>query len=221
MRAATALVIAVLLCMAGGLSSANDLPQAAPQPTGYCGSGATDSLVPEGMFGCTFTEACRAHDVCYGKCDPGGALHGSEYCGLGELSPQRIAARRSCDNRLREDIIRLNANRPLCRKMAGVYRGAVVLAGQGPFNGREVSLETLRRIVEHSPTPEHAEALYTTIVQLTQEGRMSADAITWDQGRMRIDLLDAPRPSRYVRDGDLVIPKRFKVSELEKLRAAE
>lgn len=221
MRAARTLVIAALLCMAGGVSPANELPQATPQPKGFCGSGATDPLVPEDMFGCTFTDACRAHDVCYGKCDPGGVLHGSEYCGLGELSPQRIAARRACDNRLRDDIVAANGNRMACRKMAGIYRVAVIGFGQGPFNGREVSPETLRQIVEHSPTPEHAEALYATILKLTQEGLMSPDTITVDRGRMRIDVIGTPPESRYLHDGAIVIPKRFKISELEKLQTAE
>ena len=42
---------------------------AAEDKATYCGSGFTQYLVPDDVAGCSLSEACRLHDICYGRCD--------------------------------------------------------------------------------------------------------------------------------------------------------
>ncbi len=39
---------------------------AAEDKATYCGSGFTQYLVPDDVAGCSLSEACRLHDICYG-----------------------------------------------------------------------------------------------------------------------------------------------------------
>lgn len=50
---------------------------AAEDKATYCGSGFTQYLVPDDVAGCSLSEACRLHDICYGRCDKDGDLYGS------------------------------------------------------------------------------------------------------------------------------------------------
>jgi len=64
----------------------------------YCGSGLTRSIVPEKPLGCDMSNACMKHDVCYGRCDPKGDRHGTEYCTKSEFSIPRLASKAQCDS---------------------------------------------------------------------------------------------------------------------------
>lgn len=59
---------------------------AAEDKATYCGSGFTQYLVPDDVAGCSLSEACRLHDICYGRCDKDGDLYGSAYCAQSEKS---------------------------------------------------------------------------------------------------------------------------------------
>lgn len=186
---------------------------------GYCGSGATNALVPENFMGCEFSNACKAHDVCYSKCDPGGSMHGSAYCGLSESSPERVAAKAECDDRFRDDIIAINRDRKICKIFAGIYRRAVVIAGQGPFNGLVISPEVLQSIVERSATPGEAESIYDALISLSDDGIISAEDITVRRGIIRADLLKPVEGSRYIRGNVLKIPKEVDALEIRTLQS--
>lgn len=185
---------------------------------GYCGSGATNPLVPENFLGCEFSNACEAHDICYSKCDPGGSMHGSAYCGLSESSPERVAAKAKCDDVFRDQIIAINRGKKICEVFAGLYRRAVVVAGQGPFNGREISPEVLKSIVERSNTPEEAGNIYDALIGLSDSGVISADEITVRWGVIRADLLKPVDGSRYIRGDALKIPRNVDALEIQALQ---
>ena len=122
----------------------------------YCGSGFTEAFVPEQMFGCKMAEACKAHDICYSACEPGGSKHGSDYCKQSELSAERIAAKQACDTQLFWDIAKTNGNKWQCRAVGGIYSAAVVIAGQGPFDGKPMPPQAIKALIETSATPEEA-----------------------------------------------------------------
>ena len=64
----------------------------------HCGSGFTEAFVPEQRFGCKMAQACKAHDICYGACDPGASKQGSDdYCKRSEFSAERVATKQACD----------------------------------------------------------------------------------------------------------------------------
>ncbi|MFM2075116.1 MAG: hypothetical protein RJB34_1421 [Pseudomonadota bacterium] len=127
---------------------------------GYCGSGLTESFVPEQMFGCKMSDACKAHDICYGACDPGGIKEGTDYCKQSEFSPERVAGKQACDTQLFWDISKANGNKWQCRALGGIYTTAVVIAGQGPFNGKPMPPQALKALVETSATPEEAQSKF-------------------------------------------------------------
>ncbi len=86
-----------------------------------CGDASTDRLVPDGMYGADFTEACAIHDACYG------ALNKNKNACDIELGNNIVLA---CDKALKnisntEDL--LNS----CHVMAGIYQFAVEKKG-GP-----------------------------------------------------------------------------------------
>jgi hypothetical protein len=123
----------------------------------YCGSGITSKIVPDNLMGCKFSDACKAHDVCYGKCDPGGEKYGSDYCKKGEFSLERIMAKLQCDTDLGASIAKINAENRRCAVFGGAYSAAVIVAGQGPFNGQVISPEKLNDLVEKSQSPDELE----------------------------------------------------------------
>jgi RHS repeat-associated protein len=101
---------------------------------GSCGSGWSHAFVPEDFRGLvTFTEACKKHDDCYGRCG---------------------SSKAKCDNQLRDDM------RSACRKVylsgglhfglgdcydrADIYYTAVTKLGQGPFDEAQKSCKCTR-----------------------------------------------------------------------------
>ncbi|MBN0098690.1 hypothetical protein, partial [Pseudomonas aeruginosa] len=76
---------------------------AAEDKATYCGSGFTQYLVPDDVAGCSLSEACRLHDICYGRCDKDGDLYGSAYCAQSEKSEARNMSKQQCDARLQAD----------------------------------------------------------------------------------------------------------------------
>ncbi|WP_415755547.1 hypothetical protein [Pseudomonas leptonychotis] len=103
----------------------------------YCGSGWSAKIVPDNIAGCSLTEACRQHDICYGRCDEDGDLFGSTYCSLSKKSEQRQDNKKLCDQRLHNDIVAMNNSNFICTAVGSFYQYAVNKFGQGPFNGRE------------------------------------------------------------------------------------
>ncbi|MEX2000509.1 hypothetical protein PAE81_00695 [Pseudomonas aeruginosa] len=130
---------------------------AAEDKATYCGSGFTQYLVPDDVAGCSLSEACRLHDICYGRCDKDGDLYGSAYCAQSEKSEARNMSKQQCDARLQADIAAQNGNSRLCRAVGGVYRVFVKHLGQGPFNGRE-ALDIYLKVMQSAPSAADADA---------------------------------------------------------------
>jgi len=121
----------VLLLLAASL-------QAQAQPTisstNGCGTEGSGALVPDETFfsRCSFTQACNAHDTCYGRCLIGGDLHGQETCADEQARRNR---RVRCDAQLYLDIVEQNSSRPLCTMYGHIYRWAVETFGLSAFSG--------------------------------------------------------------------------------------
>lgn len=148
------------------------MPAAARTAVDQCGSGFTEVFVPEQMFGCDMAEACNAHDICYGKCSPGGSKEGSGYCKQSEFSAERVAAKQACDRQLFWDIAKTNGNKWQCRAIGGFYTAAVVMAGQGPFNGKPMSPQAMKSLIETSTTPEEATAKFNALALEAKAGHL-------------------------------------------------
>lgn len=104
--------------------------------TNGCGAkhGWSAILVPNStvITGCKFESSCNQHDICYGKCLPGGTLFGQLTCD----DPVAKAARReTCDLNLRENIAQENADKRVCGMYASLYHWAVVKYGESAFHG--------------------------------------------------------------------------------------
>lgn len=102
--------------------------------TNGCGSGRIAFLVPDNtmLSSCKFKNACDRHDICYGRCLPGGNLAGNSTCGVVEAKALR---RQTCDTAMQRDIIADNAGKSVCSLYASVYRFAVQLMGEQYFRG--------------------------------------------------------------------------------------
>jgi hypothetical protein len=181
----------------------------------YCGSGATKIFVPDRFLGCDFTEACRLHDICYGRCGKDGDLVGSSYCELLENSAPRKQSKKDCDNALRDDIIKVNQDKPFCKIPARVYRLAVKLFGQGPFNGR-VIFELYENALKSSATEDDADARVEAILSLQKSGVIDLSKITFDATQIKMPTLK-PINSKMVRDPNLIVITKG----LDKAKVAE
>lgn len=160
---------------------------AAEDKATYCGSGFTQYLVPDDVAGCSLSEACRLHDICYGRCDKDGDLYGSAYCAQSEKSEARNMSKQQCDARLQADIAAQNGNSRLCRAVGGVYRVFVKHLGQGPFNGRE-ALDIYLKVMQSAPSAADADARLEAIHQLQKQGLTDAKEIRYDAERIVIPL---------------------------------
>lgn len=185
----------------------------------FCGSGWSRWVVPDSFAQCTFSEACRQHDACYGACDVGGSRAGSAYCALPEMSLERIEGKRACDNDFFDRIVADNDGRTLCAKLAAIYRFAVVKYGQGPFNGI-MAADVVERIADASDTPEEAVKKFEVLDRLAAEGAIEPSKI-----RIKGDELSVPlRPGtalptgEFQERGKLVLPKGISTESLESLR---
>lgn len=153
-------------------ASHGQTPAATNTAIDHCGSSFTEAFVPEQMFGCNMAEACKAHDICYGKCDPSGSKEGSDYCKQSEISAERVAAKQACDKQFFWEIAKTNGNKWQCRAIGGFYTAAVVIAGQGPFNGKPMSPQTMKSLIETSTTPEEATAKFNALALEAKAGHL-------------------------------------------------
>lgn len=169
----------------------------------YCGSGLTTILVPDNALGCNFAEACKAHDKCYGKCDKNGELVGSEYCGKSEFSKERIASKQQCDNQLQADIKSINQGNPKCDILAGIYKTAVKILGQGPFNGKPMPPDMINNIVNSSKTPEEAGEKFETLNYLILDNVIDPTQVKFEDKQISVQTL--PK-SEFYKDKNIVIP---------------
>ena len=188
---------------------------AVAQPAGerkYCGSGWNRNLVPDNIAGCELAQACKAHDVCYGKCDPGGALEGSDYCKLPESSPERTLAKQKCDEALLADIKAANPNKPVCTRVGRVYAAAVRKLGQGPFNGRPMSNQAMFDLARTSGSDHEAADKAATLFDLAEQGKVDLSSATATKQALTVKKLD---PLTSQPKGELVLKKGMSQSQLK------
>jgi hypothetical protein len=74
--------------------------------TNGCGSTFSSRFVRDSIADCDFKNACKKHDVCYGKCLDGGELSRTARCN----DPKNVkeSRREQCDQALEADIIEDN-----------------------------------------------------------------------------------------------------------------
>jgi len=180
----------------------------------YCGSGFTEKWVPDQLFGCKMTNACQAHDVCYGKCDPGGSRYATPYCQKSEFSVPRFLAKMTCDGDFLSAIAEANKNQWQCNALAGIYTTAVVFGGQGPFNGRPISNESLKDLVETSVGPAEAIAKFTELAKLSQYNQIDLSRIQRKGSELEVLTLT---PQTVSPTGSFLLPKGMKDIDIKGL----
>ena len=187
----------------------------------FCGSGWSRWFVPDSFAQCTFSEACKHHDACYGACDVGGSRAGTAYCDLPEMSLERIEGKRVCDNDFFSQIVADNNGRTLCAKLAAIYRFAVVKYGQGPFNGI-MAPDVVERIANASDTPEEAVKKFEVLDRLAAEGAIEPAKIRIKGDELSVPLRSgtALSASEFQKRGKLVLPKGIPTESLEALQHA-
>ena len=152
----------------------------------YCGSGLTANIVPDHLLGCEMSAACKVHDACYGRCDPEGDQYGSQYCTKSELSISRLTSKAQCDAQFLAQIRKDNPDKVVCAALGGAYTGAVVVLGQGPFNGRTVSPESLVNIAVTSSSPEDAREKAFILVEAHLKGTIDLNSSRVTSGALAI-----------------------------------
>src|SRR6476469_4996077 len=184
----------------------------------YCGTSWTGNVVPDKIAGCELAQACKAHDICYGKCDPGGALAGTPYCGLSELSPERIAAKRKCDVALFQDIRQTNPGKSACTNIGVIYAVGVILGGQGPFNGKPMSPMAMKQIAESSLDPAEAAYKAALLFNLAGQGKADLSAIEAEPTGVTVATKNAALPGQAA--GKVTLDKGMSIQQLQGLSAA-
>jgi hypothetical protein len=182
----------------------------------YCGSGFTEKLVPEAPFGCQMAEACKAHDACYSKCDPGGDLYGKPYCTRSEFSTMRLKAKLACEANFYKNIDKANDGRWACKGLGAVYVAAVAVVGQGPFNGRRIQLASMEELILTSNGLEEIKLKTSTAAAWSQRGLVDLQQMKRVQDRIEFAPL--------LKDGIIVGPKLdlkkgIDINALKKLKA--
>lgn len=186
----------------------------------FCGSGWSEALVPDNVAGCVLTEACRLHDICYGRCDPGGDLHGSNYCSLGEDSEARQMSKKQCDQRLHDDIAALNDNRKLCSGVGSFYQYVVSRLGQGPFNGRE-QLPLYLLIYESSGSELEANKKFEAVLTLERRGLIKSGQTIQVENEDVIVPVTRAVDSPLSRDPrNVVLPRSLDDAQIRQLQTA-
>jgi hypothetical protein len=173
----------------------------------YCGSGLTRSIVPEKPLGCDMSNACMKHDVCYGRCDPKGDRHGTEYCTKSEFSIPRLASKAQCDSAFFAEIRKDNPGKPICVALGGAYAGAVVVFGQGPFNGRTLSIESLVNIANTSGSAESARDKSNILTDSHVKGKIDLNSSKVLNGALQLQ--------RVV---PVVVPRDLTTEQLDQLK---
>lgn len=181
----------------------------------YCGSGFTKIFVPEKFAGCDFSEACKQHDICYGRCDKHGDLYGSNYCKKSEQSVERKESKKQCDIKLRQDII--NNNQGKCKFFARLYEIVVDIAGGGPFNGHPAQ-ELYLAISETSESPEQAIQKLETIQKLVLEKKLKIEDITYNENQIILPLDIQNKGSELIQKNTrIIIPNDISIDNLRNL----
>jgi hypothetical protein len=202
-----------LLLLVAGIACAQT-----PGEQKYCGTSWTGNIVPDKVAGCELAQACKAHDVCYGKCDPGGALAGTPYCGLKESSPERREAKRKCDDALFIDIRMNNPGKHLCSNIAAIYAVGVILGGQGPFNGRPMSPLAMRQIAESSLDPAEAAFKAAVLFNLAGQGKADLSALQASPQGVTVTTKNAALPGQAA--GQVTLKKGMSIGQLQTLSNA-
>lgn len=181
-------ILVFVACLLATIAANNASAVDVLQDRKYCGSGFTEKLVPEAPFGCDMSEACKAHDACYSKCDPGGELHGKPYCLKSEFSIVRLRAKAACERQFYANIDRINNGKWACKGLGAVYVAAVAVAGQGPFNGRPMQHAGMEDLILTSNGIDELKTKTSTMASLSQRGlvnlqkpRRVQDKLVFDQ----------------------------------------
>jgi hypothetical protein len=182
----------------------------------YCGSGFTEKLVPEAPFGCQMAEACKAHDACYSKCDPGGDLYGKPYCTKSEFSTIRLKAKLACEATFYRNIDQANDGRWACKGLGAVYVAAVAVVGQGPFNGRRIQLASMEELILTSNGLEEIKLKTSTAAAWSQRGLVDLQQMKRVQDRIEFAPL---LKGGIIVDPKLDLKKGIDINALKKLKA--
>lgn len=197
-------LLALVLCCAG----------AAAGDRKFCGSGWTENLVPDEIGGCKMAEACKVHDICYGKCDPGGSKYGSDYCKKSEFSLARIKAKMQCDKTFAADIKAANPGNGACSAIAAIYMKGVQIGGQGPFNGRPMSPQAVLDLATTSKSSDEAANKAGALFRLAGQGKVDLSTATAVDQALTIQKLD---PASKEPKGELLLKKGLTKDQVQSL----
>lgn len=189
------------------------LAQASVDSKKYCGSGLTEKIVPDNFMGCKFSDACKAHDVCYGGCDPGGKRYGSDYCKKSEASLERMKTKLICDAALGKTIAKINEGNATCKVFGGLYSAAVIIAGQGPFNGRQISEDQLRALVESSKSAYEVERKILNLYNLDEKGLVDLSQIKVSKETITLSSLSQRERAIVIGSDELMKMKKEDIAE--------
>lgn len=185
----------------------------------YCGSGWSKNVVPDEFMGCKFSDACKEHDMCYGRCDKDGDRFGSAYCKLPESSPERTESKQRCDANLESKINEINNDIPKCKKFAALYKIAVDLAGQGPFNGKEAS-DLMVKIIDTSKTEAEVVQKAILIHNLSISGKIDPSSFKLSSADEISFNLNRPTDrSELIQNDKLILKKGVNIDKLRALNA--
>lgn len=184
------MILTVIVLMIATPSFATDLPNNLPNGCGTSGWGA---VVPDQSFitGCRFKDACDRHDVCYGRCLPGGTLFGQSTC---TDEKERIERRTGCDSALYSDIASLNDDRAICGAYGALYRWAVIRFGKNAFHGASSARQQIDKLndfqafVDSNPTVFTAEQLNAAFDLLAAQPAQASYIVDFDRVEARLRI---------------------------------
>lgn len=183
--------LTVLVIVIATPSLADDLPNNLPNG---CGTSGWGSVVPDQSLitGCRFKEACDQHDICYGRCLPGGTLFGQNTC---SDQKAKIERRTGCDSALYVDIASLNDDRAMCRAYGALYRWAVIRFGKDAFHGASSAIQQIDKLndfqayVDSNPNAFNAEELKAAFDLLSTEPEQASYIVEFDRVEPRLRIL--------------------------------
>jgi hypothetical protein len=175
--------IAVFFFLCSSGSFADPLPA---NVTNGCGTAGWGAIVPDKTLftRCRLAEACDRHDVCYGRCLPGGDLNGQQATCTDQAA--KDARRAVCDSNLYTDIAATNNDRPVCKAYGVLYRWAVKRFGKDHFHGVSGTGQKIDTInaffayVDSHPTvfkPEDLEAAFAALEAMPDQKDYRIDFI--------------------------------------------
>jgi hypothetical protein len=189
------ILLTILVFLIATPAFAFDLP--ANVPNG-CGTSDWGAVVPDKSFitRCRFKEACDQHDVCYGRCLPGGTLFGQSTCADQKARSER---RIGCDSALYSDIASLNEDRIICRAYGSLYRWAVIRFGEDAFHGASSALQQIDKLndfqayMDSNPAAFTADELKAAFDLLASKPAQAGYLIEFDSVEPRL-LIHAFKP---------------------------